>query len=398
MNPKAMRRLALLAAWACAALACAPLRAGEEAKPAAAAEDALKPFDNPKRIDLEGQGLALNDVLAKLEAHYGWKLSPSTVDLAKYKVDLAVKGATHFEALDAVRRAAKLGYADARPADAKVLPLSFCELGEKGTCLAMAKGPFLFRVAQVSRQVNQEAVFGQAPGERQAYRNVMVSICAEPGLQAAQPKMEKAYMAAGQGEKQDVHAWIHEFGFHMPGVAKVYTPNFSGAKDAPGPLALGGTLVVQVPQAVERRVIEDLEAQIGKVYDLGGGSLEFKKFIEAEGQVTLPFTAKGVAAGMVNAAQNSGRRMMMMMAGGGGLGGGGGLEDLVSKDQPGLFFFDANRSLIVSRGMGYSGGAEENVLDCNVRLPVRPKGVIVQWTSKQAERSIAFEIAGIPAP
>lgn len=399
MDPKAMRCGALLAACTFAALGHMPLRAGDEAKPAApddAAADALKPFDNPRRIDIEGTALLLAGVLAKLEAHFGWKLSPTAVETDKKTVDLSVKGATYFEALDAVRRAAKLGYIDATSNDAKVLPLALCELGEKGFCLAQAKGPFLFRVNQIVRQTTQEAAFGQASGERQAHRNVTVSICAEPGLKAVLPKIEKAFMAIGPGEKEDAQVWLHESGFRMPGVAKIYAPVFAGTRDAPGPLALGGTLVVQVPQSVERRVIEDLDAEIGKTVDLGGGSLEFQKYIETEGLVTLPFVAKGIATGMVTASQRNGMRMVMMIAAGGL--GGAKLEDRVPKDEAGLYFFDANRQMVVSQGMGYVSGGDESKLDCNIRLPARPKGVIVQWTGKQAERTVAFAFDAIPEP
>lgn len=409
MNPKAMRRMALLAAWACAALVCAPLRAGEEArpaKPAAAAEDALKPFDNPKRIDLEGQGLALNDVLAKIEAHFGWKLSPTTVDLAKYKVDLAVKGATCYEALDAVRRAAKLGYADAQPADAKVLPISFCELGEKGVCLAVAKGPFLFRVSGTARQSNRMIPFGMAPEKGSASRATTVSIYTEPGMKLSAPKIEKAYSEAPGGVRQEVNAWLHDYGMnHVPGAAKTYTPYFTAVQETGGAVSIGGNLVVQVPQAVERRVIEDLDAQIGKTLDLGGGSLEFKKIYDSERGVTLPFLAKGAAARIVSDDSGGLGFAGAMVMGGAGLGGAGlgdgaaSLEDQVPKDQPGLWFFDANRAMVHSHGKSMrSSGQEGADWDVTISMPVRPKGVIVQWIGKQAERSVAFEIAGVPEP
>ncbi|MCK6474643.1 MAG: hypothetical protein L6R28_23230 [Planctomycetes bacterium] len=404
MDPKPVHRVALLAAWACAALYCGTLRAGEEAKaakPDAAADEALKPFDSPKRIDLEGQGLALGGVIAKLEAHFGWKLSLSAVDLAQYKVDLAVKGATCYEAIDAVRRAAKLGYADAQVADAKVLPVSFCELGEKGVCLATAKGPYLFRVTSVARQFTRQVAFAQAPEEVQANRIIMLSIVAEPGMKITGPKFEKAYAEGAGGARQDVQAWLHDFGImaHVPGAAKTYAPNFSTSQDISGTLTIGGTLVAKIPQALERRVIEDLDAQTGKALDLGGGSLEFKKILESDHGVTLPFTAKGTAASLLATEEGGFGAFAMMALGGAADAGAGALEDQMPKDQPGLWFFDANRDRIQWNGRSLiSSGTEGADWDVTFRMPVRPKGVIVQWVAKQAERSVTFEIAGVPEP
>ncbi len=72
--------------------------------------DMLRPFDAPKRIDLELKDDTVAAALEKIAAHFGQNVIAEFYARDK-KITLSIKGATFMESIDAVRRAAVLEFA-----------------------------------------------------------------------------------------------------------------------------------------------------------------------------------------------------------------------------------------------------------------------------------------------
>lgn len=118
--------------------------------------DVLRGIDNPKTIDLDLKDAKVADALAALQKHFGWKVEASDEAAAKV-VSIAVQSASFFQALEAIRTAARLGYSsDATVSDKpNQLPFTLVELGEKGTVAAGASGPYLVYLNRVSANISR---------------------------------------------------------------------------------------------------------------------------------------------------------------------------------------------------------------------------------------------------
>ncbi|MBE7462004.1 MAG: hypothetical protein HS116_00805 [Planctomycetes bacterium] len=364
--------------------------------------EALKRYDVPKRVTLKVEGATVQEVLDKLKEHYGWSVAAAGV--SEKKVTLDLKEVMFFEALEALRQAAGLGYQIKQgfvgaEADGE-LPVSLCDLGERGVALAQARGPMLLIFAKVRSHSQGEFDLMQGQGSENASRTLEGAVVTEPGLPVQNFNIAEQSFLQPDGTEaaaNDQRNGMRSGGFEMHGTKGVYTvqSTLPAGADVKGPLTWKGEVKVEVPLKVQKRTF-DVAAEAGKQIQIGNGVLIFQKPTKSGARWEVAFTASGQAGELFGGRQRGmGMNIAMMraVAVGGGAAAGGADKPAIPENAEGMFWLDADGKLL---GGGHSASGNGQSWDVKMNLQNEPKTLVLQWVEDRANRAYRFELPGIP--
>lgn len=349
----------------------------------------LRDFDAPLKVDLVLKGKTVKDALATLKEAYGFEVKAGEGALAK-PLELDRKGLTFFEALEAIREGAKLGYRidqAAANADKKALGISLEELGEKSWVAATAVGPFLVLGHSVSTNGSKTLDMAGGGNEHRQF-NAQIQVIPFPGLTLGGVSPEGGKFTDAKGNNFNGFN-INRGRFsgmrqHRLGNQPIHlNDGFQLTAEATAPYIWEATLKVQVPLKLASKTLDDLSN--GSQVDLPDGRVAVHKPEESGGKWKLKvvFPANSELA----------------QGGWGGVGmraGGGGGDAKAPKDQPGYFVLNAAGNVIHSQGM--SGTGDGRTMTYEFTYAEEPKALQFNWYGEKTERTYPIKLTGIPAP
>lgn len=362
--------------------------------------DMLRGVDNPKTIDLDLKEVKVADALANLEKHFGWKVEASEEAAAK-TVSLAVSKASYFQALEAIRTAARLGYSPEAGASNKpgVMPFTLVDLGEKGATAACASGPYLAFVSRITGNINR--VLDLAAGEPKETRTYLIDarVVAEPNLpvSAVEPA-DSVFRFGKDGETKSSYRQLSPLGEGVKDCASLYsiTENLIIAgeeKSIRWNLKLSATVALKV----DEQRIDDLSEGKDRTLKIGNNSIKITGLKEKNGRWELAYSASGDVVQDLTGARRSNRMGLMVRNGmvfGGRAAGNAGKPP---EYKAGLFFIDGDGNLIQNNGFSMQSN-NNNELSATVTLGAEPKAVLLRAVDQKAEREFDLEIKDIPLP
>ncbi|MCW8131417.1 MAG: hypothetical protein KIS92_13795 [Planctomycetota bacterium] len=352
----------------------------------------LRPFDQPVTIDLDLKDAPVSEALAKLKEAFGVAVQAAEGAAAK-KVTVSQKGLTFFEALDAVRLAAKLAYrvdqaAGMNNKDKSTLCVSLDEPGEKGWCAAAPAGPFLLVVQSVSAS-GQRTLNPNGAMQENRQLNMQMGAVAQPGLTLGDVTVNDTKFTDAKGTETNGYNHMRGRGFgfrNNQGGGYIYlNDGMQLGGEASGPLTWTADLKVLIPLKMVSKTLDDLSE---------GGSLEV-----SDGKVTVQKPAKSgnswklrivfpANSEMVQGG-NAGMRAAFVVAGNQG-------GNKPPKESPGYFVLNAAGDMIQSQGMSGSGDGRTMTYDLNFNE--EPKSILFQWHGEKTERSFKAKLGEIPIP
>ncbi|MCZ7647905.1 MAG: hypothetical protein M5U26_22045 [Planctomycetota bacterium] len=354
----------------------------------------LKRYDEPRKIGFELQAGNVQEALKKLEDHFGWKVEAFGA-AAEKPVSVKVEDATFFEALEAIRKAAGLGYqaqtGQQKDTD-KILAVSLVEKGEKGHALASPCGPFLAFLTSIALSSNGSFDLVQGVENLNTRSTLQGFLVAEPGLAVQGAELADLELLDAKGESL-VKPGNNQNPFYTHGhqaANGLYPLSIQmPSGEAAGPFVLKGKAKAQVPLKAETRTIESLTAQ---TIEIAGGSLTLEEPKQDGQRWSIKFTATGKAGDLFNSGGRSFafRRMKMAMVAGGG---GADAGSAIPKEAEGLFWLNAEGKIV---GGGHSASGNGNTWTVTMNFNEEPKKLVVQWVESKAERAYDVSIEGIP--
>lgn len=349
----------------------------------------LRDFDAPQKVDLELKGKTVKDALTFLKKTYGFEVKAGDGALAK-PLELDRKGLTFFEALEAIREGAKLGYRIDQAAanvDKKALCISLEELGEKNWVAAAAAGPFLVLVHSVSTNGSKTLDMAGGGNEHRQF-NAQIQVIPFPGLTLGGVAPESGKFTDAKGNNFNGFN-INRGRFsgmrqHRIGNQAIHlNDGFQLGADASAPFTWEATIKVQVPLKLVSKTLDDLSN--GGQLDTPDGRVAVHKPEESGGKWKL----KIVFPANSELAQGGWGGMGLAVRAGGG-------DAKPSKEQPGYFVLNAAGNVIQSQGM--SGTGDGRTMTYDFTFGEEPRALQMNWHGEKTERAYAIKLSGIPAP
>ena len=253
--------------------------------------DPLKAFDNPLRIDLEMRDVTAAEALAQIKKHFG-KTAVLIGTAAQKKCSLTLKGATFFEALDALRKAANLAY------DSNALmkdmyrqyschvalmgwspfggekndnpPINLIDLGDKSPMPAAATGPVLIFISWLSATTTSSLDF--AEGRRQLptkSSRAAIFVVVEPELRYSGISIHSDLVLPGENAKSKNFCFSQYQSYWgcLPRDAAVQAYQFDTRFSVNGSFDKAkfvATATLHVPLKMREQRIEAIASLIGK--------------------------------------------------------------------------------------------------------------------------------------
>lgn len=355
----------------------------------------LRSFDQPVTIDLEVKDLTVKEALEKLKATFGITV-PVSEAAASAKFDLSKKGMSFFEALDAVRKAAKLGLrVDQNAAiGGNMDPLTLCATLEepgKGWCSVSPCGPFMFVVQSVSINKTRNA---NRTNRENKQLILMVMCLPMPGLTGGTVTTSSSKFVDAKGtETNGYHDEPGKLGLKFgewsinpnSKIAICIMDGMQMPAEISGPISWEADFKVQVPIKVVSKTLANLSK---------GGTVEI-----ANEQITvnnLERTDNGWKLRIVlpsNSEFMQGCTHSHMMRIGGG---GGGDEEKPHPYTPGYFVLNGAGNLIHATRESSSG--DESKVTYDLTFDEEPKSIQFQWYEEKADRILKVKLPEIPIP
>ncbi|MBI3828272.1 MAG: hypothetical protein HY291_02065 [Planctomycetes bacterium] len=362
----------------------------------------LKRFDAPKVADFDFTAKPIKEVLTAFKETYGWQVIAAEAAREK-PCTFAVKGATFFQALEALRQAARLGYKLPEEADEEAakreLPFELVELGEKGAVFAQALGPFLVFTASTTVQRSKHADYLQGTAAETLSLNWEAFLVAEPGLQAGSMRIRHfKFEDAKESKVADLNVNLDDTtGAANEKRAHCFTFAASGTPDAAfaSPFNIRASLSAQVPLKLVTKRIE-LAGAAGKTFTVKDGTLVYEKLHQEGGEWKIHFKTTGT----VSELHSSG-----LVENDGDEEGTARTEfapstrqenEEVPKNRPGIYFVDAQNHVIDSQGQSLSGGNES--WTAVISLPKEPTAIVLQALEEKVEKKYELLLKGITMP
>lgn len=364
--------------------------------------DVLRGIDNPKTIDLDLKDAKVADALASLEKHFGWKVEASEEAAAK-TVSFAVQSASFFQALEAIRTAARLGYAsDASVSDKPGrLPFTIVDLGEKGVAAAAASGPYLVFLSRITANINRTLDLSAGePTEKRTYA-FEARVVGEPNLPVSSLNLNESLFQFGKdGEAKSTYRQMQPLGEGVKDCASMYTINEHPTLDTEAK-TIRWKLQVQADVAlkIDEKRIDDLSDGKDRTLKVGDSTIKVTGVKEKNNRWELTYAASGDIVQDLTGRRGRSQAGMAIMARNGMVFGGRGAANAGKppENKPGLFFLDAEGNQI--QNTGYSmHSSNNNELNATATLSTEPKGVLFRAVEQKAERTFDLEIKDVPLP
>lgn len=362
----------------------------------------LKRFDAPTTADFEFANKPIKEVLAAFKATYGWQVLAAEATGEK-PCTFSVKGATFFQALEALRQAARLGYKLPEEADDEAvkheMPFELAELGEKGAVFAQALGPFLLFTASTTYSRSKHADYLQGTATETLSLNWEAYLVAEPGLQAGALKIRQfKFEDLKESKVADLSVSLDDStGAAHDKRAHCFTFSASATPDAAfaAPFNIRASLSAQVPLKLATKRIE-LAGAAGKTFTVKDGTLVFEKLHQEGGEWKVHFKSSGTVSelhsgGLIDDAgddEGTARAEFSPSA--------RQENEEVPKNRPGLYFVDAQNHVIESQGQSLSGGNE--LWTAVISLPKEPVAIVLQALEEKVEKKYDLLLKGLSMP
>lgn len=370
------------------------------------ADNHLGRFDTIKRVDLQVKS-TLREALDQLKADFKCQIATDgdneTFD--KTPVDVNVKNATFFEALEAIRISAKAGYS--QNYNANTFPLSLSPLPEKTLCPTALSGQFIFVAWSVETNIERTITFDQEkPSTNQRFSMSGVLVGA-PGIRLAGVGLHEMILSDTTPESYDptfslsAHA-LPESPVGQSLIRVNINTDFQQALKAP--LALKFSAVAIIPVRVEEKTYA-LAAPETAVPVSGDITLKLKPAERREKRGwEIPFTANCNSSQLVQNPDRRSRKVKKKMK-----------EGVAENDDneqdidesivtthdavcsPGIYVVDAEGK---KHQASYNFGGGGTQTSCNGRIfsSTEPKSILVRSVTEKAERSVPIELKNLPLP
>lgn len=372
------------------------------------AGSAMARYEHPKTIDLAAKGLRVKDALERLHKHFGWRVNADDAAAAK-PVDLELKGATFFQAVEAIRAGANLAYASTQGTENLQVPSAgpftfrLVPAAHGGSPAAFVSGPFLLYLDRYSFFAMRSLVPETGAATEQKMTSLLAMLVTEPGVPASSAKIVKGLVKDAKGNvlfaSQD-DAENDGFGMEENAMlARSVYMQWQAADEPAGPLAWTGEIAAHVPLKMETLRVEDLESADQKPLVMGEARVAFEKprkdgehwsvtYTETMGSSNMA-TGLGVAAagGVVRSVASASAGASSEHANDG---------EGVLENEEGWFWLDEKGRRLQTLGQG--GGGSETQMRWHVTLSGKPKSVVIRKVTKSAPKAYAFAFEAIPAP
>jgi hypothetical protein len=371
-------------------------------------DDVLKAYDAPKKISLELKGERVEDALAKLKEHFGFEIAAEGAAGEK-KIDLSIKDLSLFEALEAIRAKADLGYEirnKFEESDTKKLLVQLKEKPEKAAMPAIASGPLLIFIENISMNVQRQLRSNADKAEETRSLQINGQLLTDPtlnfsGLEAGDLEVKDATGAAIQANFHvDQEHWREARGSGQ--VYRFYLNSQVKDKELKAPLSIKFGATLEVPLRMGEKKIEDLAGAKGKQVDLNGGSITVNKVEPKNNSWELSVTGVGIGMELLNNSSSMhsglGRRMQAraaIRARGGGAPAGG-TSGSVPENTAGFFILDGQGNPIERNG--YSGSGNGKQYEVTLTLQGEPKSIVMKWVEEKADRKVNVQLKDVPLP
>lgn len=362
----------------------------------------LNRYDAPKRISLNEKGIVVKQALEKLRKAFGWTVTASE-EIASRKIDVAVKEVRFFEALEAIRRAAKAFYKPAKhdqKLDDHTLPFLLESTKPGGAAIAYSAGPFLVYFHGVTNHANLNASLLAGTVTERRQTSLQGHLVTEPGLPHPGVTIGDVTMAYKDGQALPPHSlnlsnWMDPTG---PEGAKNYSLNASLQSKPAEKKSLGADfkLTVNVPLEVKCKHIKDLATVFEKPIVMGGDTFTFHKPVKDGKNWTIMYDwvsaqnleRGGMAGGAVASASAT------------AMGGGHARRKERTKGAPkyqaGMFFLDQDGYLLNTGGYGSS--TSNNRCQISLTLDGKPHALVINSIRETVARSYKVAFKAIPLP
>lgn len=363
----------------------------------------LSRFDAPKMIDLELKDATVGEALAKLEKTFGWKVNYSLDAEKEKKISLSLKGAKFFEAVEAIRAKANLGYQispQGRDGAADVLPFTLCELGEKGAAAASTSGPYLFILDQVSLSTSRSVNLAAGNVSESRSLSVQAKLIWEPGLKLSNVGVEKGKYANAKGDSfQGHYPRLQYRNWNQPkGGATVFDfhDSIQGGEGLQGKLSWKTVIEAAIPAKTKTKEVADLVKATGETIKVGEGSVILKGVKKEKNEWKVHLVTSGTAGELFRLSSYGRHRMAMAMVGAGGFRFGRG-RSASEETRAGATFRDAAGNRISWNGHSASGDGQGG-WDVKLDFRKEPKSLVLRWHEESFKRKYTVELKGIPVP
>jgi hypothetical protein len=370
------------------------------------ADNHLGRFDTIKRVDLQVKN-TLREALDQLKADFKCQIATDgdNENFDKTPVDVNVKNATFFEALEAIRISAKAGYS--QNYNANTFPLSLSPLPEKTLCPTALSGQFMFVAQNVETNIERTLSFDQEKPSTNQRLSVSGVLVGAPGIRLAGIGLHEMILSDNTPDSYDPTFSVSAHALPESPVGESLirisiNTDFQQALKAP--LALKFSAVAVIPVRVEEKTYA-LTAPETAVAVSGDVTLKLKPAEKRDKRGwEIPFTANCNSSQLMQSSDRRSRKVKKKVKEAN--------EDNDNNEQeidesivashdavcsPGIYVIDAEgKKYQASFNMG-GGGTQAS---CNGRIfsSTEPKSILVRSVTEKAERSVPLELKNLPLP
>lgn len=367
------------------------------------ADNHLRRFDTVKRIDLQIAG-TLREALDQLKADFKCVIaveSEENESFEKSRVDVSVKNATFFEALEAIRVAAKAGYTHHQAPN--MYPVALCELKSKMSIPAASAGQFLFFANAIETNVERTVNFNNEKPEVQQRLSFNATLAAAPGVRFSAIGLHAVTLSDATPEVFHCNASISPNSGNDDAPPKF---NISINTDYPqalkAPLALKFEVVAMVPTRIEEATVALAPKADASIKLANGATLTLKPAEKKERRGwEIAFTADCLSNALAASSERRSIKVKKKIKDPDDDNDEDEIDESIVPTQDavcsaGIYFVDAAGRKHLAR-MNLESNSETQ---CKGRFMMNdePKAILVRSLTGKEERKIPIEVKGIPVP
>ena len=368
------------------------------------ADNHVRRFDTLKRINLQLAG-TLREALDQLKADFKCEIATESDNdtFDKTHVDVNVKNATFFEALEAIRISAKAGYTSHGAEN--TFPLALTALPEKTPCLTALNGQYMFALQSIETNVERTLNFNAEKPSVQQRLSLNGVIVSTPGVRVSALGLHEVVLCDATPEAYDVSASISaasrtdgNIGLNIFSISV----NIDHTIPLKAPLSLKFTQVVIVPQRIEEKNTPLAKTGETVVNIADGVKLTLKPAESKDGHNwQIPFSANCNYNQLQSNSEKRSRKVKKKVKDPNDENDEDEIDESIHSSRDpicaaGFFVLDANGQKQTAN-VNYREG-DETHCSGQIHSAAEPVSIIVRTLPEKTERKIALELKDIPLP
>lgn len=361
-------------------------------------------FERIQRANLKYSG-SLREALDRLKADFKTEIVTEGEDeFDKTRVDVNVQNATFFEALEAIRVAAKAGYNQTHHPNCYCLALAPLPAGTP--CPTALNGPLMFVVSSLGTEIERSITFDAEKPTVEQRLNLSGVLVGAPGVRVSALGLREVQLVDAAGEVFDARTSISPYTFPDQAGAGIFfriNINTQFPKGLKGPLGLKFTLVAMLPARLEERQVQLAEKAETVIQTPTGATLTLKPAEKRERRGwEIPFTADSPSNKLSLLPEKRSRKVKNKVKANDDDNDEVEIdESIVSANDPvcsaGILIIDANgkKQFIQPNASSSTPNSSKGLIQI---YTAEPKTIVVRKVEAKEERSLPFEMKGLPVP